>query len=58
MFRFNVQLCLMAKNLKPVLPYLDREYDDLLTEVGEEEDDCIAVEAHCHVYDALLKFLS
>ena len=23
----------MAKNLKPALPFLDREYDDLLTEV-------------------------
>lgn len=26
------QLCLMAKNLKPALPYLEREYIDLFTE--------------------------
>lgn len=30
-----VQLCLMAKCLKPALPFLDQEYTDLLTEHGQ-----------------------
>ena len=29
----SLQLCLMAKNLKPALPYLEREYTSLFTEV-------------------------
>jgi COP9 signalosome complex subunit 3 len=30
-----LQLCLMAKCLKPALPFLDQEYSDLLTEGGQ-----------------------
>lgn len=30
----SLQLCLMAKNLKPALPYLGQEYTSLLTDVS------------------------